>query len=153
MSSVDTGPIVEWLRALLEAGTNRAVGDTESPFKNPSKADFPYSILYAIPGGSFWGPHFTAPDGNADLVFQVSSMGLRPDQARHQADAVRRTLVARQADGSFQVKLDPPQGYEISDRVPAGGPPEEMVESQYTPTVYTIPERYIIRVVAGDPPT
>ena len=150
MSTVDEGPILNWLKTLLEQGTNRPIGDGVAPIVNPSKTGFPYSIIYSLPGGSSWGGFFAQPDANSDVVFQVSSFGLRKDSARFQNDAVRRTICARQANGDFQVQLQDPAPYSIADRVMGeNGPPDED-ETQFTPEVYTFSQRYTIRVTQGD---
>lgn len=149
----DVSGVFNWVKDLLERGTGRPIGDTESPIARPEAGDFPYAILATVPGLATWGPELSQPDQNFDLVVQVSSAGLRPDQARWMADRVRSTMLARHPDGSFQVNPDAqPQGFVVVDRLPNGGPPENLVEATYTPTVYTLPERFTIRTVVGDPP-
>lgn len=148
MSTVDTGPIVDWLLDLLRAGTGKEIGDHQSP-ESPS---FPYGVLTVLDGSTFGGPPLVAPEADMDIPVQVDSIGRTPAQARWMADIVRRTLVARFPGGRFQVNADDPEGYHVADRQTAGGPTVPIPEGNTADRVWSLPERFTIRITAGDRP-
>lgn len=141
------GPIVTWAVNLLTGGTGRPVGDQESPGAVP---DFPYAVV-SVMQSDFAGPALYSPEADADVGIQVDSVGTTVEQARWMSDSVRRTLVAR-INGGFQVKIDDPSGYQIADRQTDGGPQPPIPEGSSASRVYTVPERFTIRVTAGDNP-
>ena len=146
MSTVDTSPICRWLLELLESGTDKQIGDHQSP----TSPVFPYGVLTILDGSTFGGPPLVAPEADMDIPFQVDSVGRTPEQARWLADRVRRTIVARHSDGSFQVTADDPEGYHVADRQTAGGPTVPIPEGNTADRVWSLPERYTIRITAGD---
>lgn len=144
MSTVDFAPVAQWLHDLLEQGTARPVGDGEAPVG----AEFPYFVTHVSVGALFGGPALWAPDADADIGIQVDSVGRTIPQARWAADASRRTLVAR-VGGRFQVNRLDPEGYHVADRQTDGGPNLPIPEGTSSNRVYTISERFTLRLTAG----
>lgn len=142
-------PFVDWLIEILSVSTGKQFGDTLSPVARPEKGDFPYGIVDSIPGGNITGT-MSAPDADADLIFQVTSCGLSAKQARWLSDRVRVTLLARNPNGTYQVAPQSPKGWDIAERRPYGGSPVPVPEDTYTPTVYNVPERFVLRVTPGE---
>lgn len=113
MSIVERRPITDWMKALLIAGTGKNGDIGRAPTANV----VPYFIVYVIDGGEEWGA-FSQPQSEAVLVYQVTSVGVRHDQAEWMADRVRRTMLQRDAAGAFLVQLAPPVGVVVQDRRP-----------------------------------
>lgn len=65
--------------AALEAA-NLTVGDGEAPSGSP-----PYAVVYPIPGGRAFGS-LSEPHEDAELVYQVTCVGLTREQAEWVAD-------------------------------------------------------------------
>ena len=129
--------------ALLVTGTGKAVGDPKAPLSTAP----PYSVVFSIPGGGYWGAALVGPEADADFVYQVDAVGLRRSQAEWMADRVRRTILARPSSGSFQVTLVPPTGWAVADRVPDGGPGGVQVDGSPPHEVFSVAERFVLRVV------
>jgi hypothetical protein len=88
--------ITDALVDFLAAQTGRPVGWATAPIDGEGvPVDPPYAIVYALPGGSTWGPGLTGPDEGARLPYQVTSVGLRGDQAAWMADKVRHAMLGR----------------------------------------------------------
>jgi hypothetical protein len=144
VTTPDFDPIVEWFRHLLYQGTGRGVGDSEAPDGRP----FPYAVVHLI-GATFDGPGLYAPDADAAISFQVDSVGRTVKSARWLSDRARLTVLARDS-GSFQVKLDPPAGYEIVDRSEDGGPQAPSPGGNQSDRLWTVSERFVIHTTPGD---
>jgi hypothetical protein len=145
----DRRKVTDAVLSLVAAGTSpRPVGD----HKAPEPLDYPYSVLYAIDGGGFWGPALSAPDRAADFVYQVDAVAKRRDQCEWMADTIRRTFLARQSSGAFQVSLTYPVGWVVADRQPDGGAGTvvrdgPVAEGGDTYWVYSQAQRFVVRVV------
>lgn len=109
----DLLPIVSALVSFLAAQTGKPVGHASAPLVNGQPAAPPYAIVYSLGGGDTWGPFLAGPDEGAQLPFQVTSVGLRADQATWMADKVRRALLAR-TDGQLVPLVVP--GVTVLDR-------------------------------------
>ena len=148
MTVPDRQLLTNSLLAMLTAGTGRPVGDHKAPPPPAPPAVYhPYSVLYSIPGGGFLGAALVAPDADADFVYQVDSVGVRRDQTEWLADRVRRSMLARTASGAFQVSLLSPAGLKIADRLPDGGAGGVQVDGTPPHEVFSIAERFVLRVV------
>lgn len=143
MTVPDRQFITNNLLTMLAAGTGKQVGD----HKAPAVPVYPYSVLYVLPGGEYWGAPLIAPDADVDMYYQVDSIGARRDQVEWLADRVRRTMLARTSGGVFQVSFTNPTGWKVADRVPEGGPGGVQVEGSPPNEVFSIPERFALRVV------
>lgn len=146
MSTVDRQPITEWVQRLLEAGTGRPVFRSDQV---PTTPDYPFCVIHVIDAGEYNGPALRAPERDADLVYQVDSVGQRSDSAEWLADRVRRTILARYVgQRRFQVERPDPTGYKIVDRGPygMGGTMPGDSTGGKPPEVVSWPERFVIRV-------
>src|SRR5438270_13362963 len=95
-------PVTEGLVALLATGTGRPVGVTRAPYKGTDVehvADPPYAIVYPLPGGAVTGSYFSHPDEEVTWVYEVTSVGIRDDQAQWMADVARQSILGRDASG------------------------------------------------------
>ena len=143
MTSPDRRLLTNALVLILENSTSRSIGDHETPENIPSGE--PWAIVYAIPGGNFDGPPLRAPNADGSFVYQVTSAGRSREQAEWMADMVRRTLLARNADGSFQVEFPdttPLQVY-ARDSDSIGG---VTVEGLPTARVFSVADRFTLFV-------
>lgn len=145
MTVPDRRHVTDALIALVAAGTGKACGDHKAPLG----VEPPYSVVYEIPGGAYWGPGLVAPEQNADFVYQVDSVGLTRGQAGWLRDSVTRTMLARASSGGFQVALANPSGLRVADRVADGGPGAIQVEGKPPHEVFSAAERFVLRVVSA----
>ncbi len=134
----------DWFLGLLSA-TGKPVGDIEVPvLPDPNSA---YCIVYPVPGGGFSGPPLVAPDTDAELIFQVTSAGKTREQAQWMAARTRMVVTDRLVSGVFQVTGPaPPDGWQVIDRQPVGGPGGVDAEGKLPHRVYSVPDRYRIYV-------
>lgn len=133
-------PITEALVAFLAAQTGKPVGRATAPLTGAGvPAEPPYAIVYPLTGGATWGPTYDGPDEGADLPYQVTSVGLRQDQAEWMADKVRQAMLARQ-NGSLAAQLAVP-GVTVLDRAITayGGVDREG-------DVVSVPDSFVVRV-------
>lgn len=87
----DRRPLTAALVAYLRTATGRPVGEAAAPVD----AEVPYAIVYPLPGGASWGPTWAAPDEGSSVPYQITSVGLRADQAQLMADKVRQAMLGR----------------------------------------------------------
>lgn len=139
---LERAPLTTALATWLEEAVGRPVGRLQSPVNRP----FPYSVLYAVPGGSFSGPGLAHPDADAGVVYQVNSVALRDTQAEELADAVRSVILGRDGAGAFTTPPPALVGWTIIGRGPDGNPGG--VEYSGTPPkrVFTAAERFVFYV-------
>lgn len=137
---VTNGLITMLTAGISVPGTTRKVGDNEAP--PDASLDDGYAIVYTIDGGSFEGAPLWAPEADAWLVYQVTSVGRKRDQAEWIADRVRLTLLSRVADGGFQVAFPALAGMQVTGREPDGTSPGVIPEGVTPNRVYNVPERF-----------
>ncbi len=155
MTVLDRRPVTTALVGWLATATGKPCGDHRLPTNlpaaptTPGKKPDPYSIVYALDGGGYWGPGLVAPDQAADWLYQVTSVGYSPAQVQWLADAVKRTLLARSASGAFQVAFPAVTGVVIADRMPPEGSGAGGIDiaGKHPDEVFSIPERYVLRAV------
>jgi len=150
-------PVMDWAAKLIFTHTSNPVGDGQAP---PAASDaedsdpYPYGVLHHITA-TRWGAFFANPDGNLDLTVQFDAVGRRVDQARYLSDRAREALLERDSEGTFTHDADAElNGWRVADRAHQSGPMPPSPEGQPPDRVFTIVERYIIRVVStqGDTP-
>jgi hypothetical protein len=124
--------------------TPRLVGDHEAP--PGADLDIGYAVVYTIDGGQFEGASLWAPESEAEVVFQVTSVGRKRNQAQWIADRARLTVLSRLAAGGFQVAFPDPAGMTVTGREPEGSTPGVIPEGVAPNRVYNIPERYRLHV-------
>lgn len=142
MTTPNRHPVTDTLLVLLRRGTGKQVGDMELP----EDVEYPYAILYPIEGGGFDGPPLQSSESDALFTYQVTSAGLSRKQAEWMGDAVRRTVVARSANGDFQVAHDDPEGLRIAGRMVESGAGGVDAQGDPPNRVYSVVERFSIRV-------
>lgn len=136
-------PVTIAFEAMLKTGTGRPIGVGRSPVVggdalNPPPV--PYGIVYPIPGGGFSGS-LAYPDEDAAFEFQVTSVGLRLDQADWMADKVRQCVLARQESGNFVQQMTVTD-HAVVSREPTGPPGAPVL----TDNVWSVAESYYVRV-------
>jgi hypothetical protein len=134
------------LRDMLRTATERPIEIVRAPFKNNDVnqvEDPPYGILYPIPGGGFSGSPLYHPDEDATFTYQVTSVGLRDDQAEWLGDRVREAFLGRDGQGSFVHDLTV-DGLAIVSREPTG-PPGGLVRNDM---LFSVADSYFVRVSA-----
>lgn len=129
------------LIATLAEGTERAVGDHVAPVTVAKDSDYPFLIVYHLPGGDFWGaPLSSNPDANVDVAVQLSSVGRRRDQAQALLDRALRVMLERDATGAFRRPV-----IGVADVVPQGGLGGVEREGAAPNAVYTATARLLLR--------
>lgn len=146
-SVIERKPITDALIAMLAAGTGKPCGDHDIP-PGASLVEG-YSIVYTVDGGSYEGAPLWAPESDAILVYQVSSVGSLRSQAEWIADRVRRTLCSRVPKGGFQVTFPDPAGFRVTSRWPESTVPAPIVTGATAKDrIFTVPERFHLAVEA-----
>jgi hypothetical protein len=138
--------VTDALIVMVASGTARPCGDSESPPEG--KLVEGYTYVHSIDGGDFDGPPLWSPESDATLVYQVTSVGVTREHAEWIADRVRLTMLARVADGGFQVAFPVLAGMKVIHRAPDGISPGVIPEGPPENRVYSVPERYRISVVS-----
>ena len=136
---------IEWLR------DNTTIGNGVGDGVPPSGAEPPYVIVYDSDGASYGtDPDIDTPfmpytEGMLDVPFQLSLVTVRPDQMRLMADRVR-DLMLRIDPATGRPPIPAPTGYVVAAVEPDGsGAP--IIEGETPHRRYTLPERYVLRVV------
>lgn len=125
--------------AALRAQPGWTAHDHPHLITNPT---YPYLALFAIPGGGFTGPPLTAPTADAQLVYQLDSVGTRRDQAQLQGDKAATVLVGRRPDGTFLVDFEGIEGWAFCDRMPTDTTPGGVEVVPAATTLYRDTRRY-----------
>lgn len=107
----------------IRVGDNRAPKFGGSPARTQPDpaADYPYGILYDIPGGARDGD-YEDYSKDATFVYQFSAIGLRRDQAQLIGDRAG-TIVCGRTNGQYTSPLTAPAGLTVMSReldLPAG---------------------------------
>ncbi|MEV4557200.1 hypothetical protein AB0K51_09395 [Kitasatospora sp. NPDC049285] len=91
------------VQAALVASTGRSCGYGAAPLAadKPTGNTIPYCVLYPLGGTSGDGPPFGDADGDARMIYQVTSIGTTAEQAEWMADKVRTALLGRTSVGAF----------------------------------------------------
>lgn len=129
------------IELLKRAPSSKTVLDHPHTVDSPS---YPYLALFAIPGGSFSGPPLTAPDADAELVYQLDAMGTRRDQAQALGDWAAARLLGREADGGYTFDFGEIVGWVVAGRMPTDTTPGGVEVVPATPTLYRDTRRYTI---------
>lgn len=137
---VERRPITSALAAFLALETGKPVGQGTVPLTAAGiPAEPPYAIVYPLTGGDTWGPTYDGPEEGADLPYQVTSVGLRLDQAEWMADRVRQAML-RRLNGALAAQLAVP-GVNVLDRALSG-----FGGADREGDVVSIPDSFIVRV-------
>ncbi|MEV6942994.1 hypothetical protein AB0N07_13535 [Streptomyces sp. NPDC051172] len=93
------------LQSLIVKATGRPCGLGSLPSVDGGPADVPYTILYPL-GGPVGGAPLADTSEDAELVYQLTSVAGRTDQAEWMADRGRRAILERTASGDWRYPLD-----------------------------------------------
>lgn len=148
MNPISTNELSESFKNTLSAATQRPVGLGEAP--TSFKIHEGYYVLYAIPIDGYWDS--LAPfGGEADLVYQVTSVGKSSTHCEWLADRARLCVLARVGDGpAFQVAFTPPAGLTVVDRRPADGLPGTPAPEGTSPNQrWSVAERFVFSVTSS----
>lgn len=111
----------------------------------PEGVDFArpkYAVLTPVDNtGETYGPPLAAPEADAALEYDVTSVGEDRRQAAWIADEVRRIMVGRNAHGAFLADLDA-QGHYVDSREGVGVIGAPRLESG----VWQVVDSYRVRV-------
>lgn len=127
---------------LLET-TTLPIGDHTAPAEVAGK---PWAVLYSIPGGEQSTANLAAVEDGTDLIYQVSSVGRRRDQAEWMADLIRAVIVGRTA-GAFTATWPAMAGLKVADRQMWGGVGGVEPSGEAPHRVWSVAERFLIRIV------
>ena len=122
-------------------GTSPHVYDTVVPVD----AQFPYWVVYQIPGGEGYGPPLTDPDADTQIVVQVDSVAGRRDQAQLNRDRAANVMLSRRG-GALQYDMGAIAGWAFCGRMRNDVPGGVEVEGAPPNAVFTASDRYTIAV-------
>ncbi|MEV4502564.1 hypothetical protein [Streptomyces klenkii] len=106
---IDRAPVTEAVRAMLSKAVGKPCGVGALPTVNGNPASLPYLVLYPL-GGEVDGAPLGDRSEDAHLVYQVTVVAGRTDQAEWVADRTRRALLDRVATGEWAHPLAVPSG-------------------------------------------
>lgn len=137
----DRRPVTAAFIDLLEI-TTLPIGDHTAPTEVAGK---PWAIVYSIPGGALRDDNLAAVENGIDLIYQVTSVGRRRDQAEWMADLVRTTVMARTSSG-FTTAWPAMTGLSVADRQLLGGLGGVEPSGQSPHELWSVAERFLIRL-------
>lgn len=97
---IERGRVTEALQGMLAAATGRPCGRGRLPLVDGRPAPLPYTVLYPQ-GGTVDGAPLADRAEDARLIYQVTVVAARTDQAEWLADRVRRALLGRTTQGAW----------------------------------------------------
>lgn len=131
--------------SMLSIATSRSVGDGEGPIG--ANINQGYYVVYGIPISGDWET-LSAPLLDADLVYQVTSVGKTREHCEWLADRARLTVIGRSGVG-FQVPLNPPAGVSVINRRPESGLPGTPVPEGTPPNQrWSVAERFLLSITS-----
>lgn len=104
---IDRAPVSKAVQDMIAKATGRPCGLGKLPLTNGKPAEVPYTVLYPL-GGSARGAPLADSSEDAELVYQLTSVGGRTDQAEWMADRGRRAVLERAPSGAWRYPLDIP---------------------------------------------
>lgn len=112
------------LREFLEIYSEHPVGDHQAPFDRVDalkQTSAPYSIMHALPGGMSSGPPLGYADSDFNFEYQITVVGLRPDQTLMLLQKIREVMIGRDLNYALKYPLIVP-GLVVMDRTLASPP-------------------------------
>jgi hypothetical protein len=101
--------VTEAVRTMLEAAVGKPCGRGTLPTSGGQPAPLPYLVLYPL-GGHMSGAPLADRSEDARLVFQVTVVAARTDQAEWLADRVRGAVLGRTSSGQWEHPIPLPAG-------------------------------------------
>lgn len=129
---------------LLET-TTIPIGDHTAPDEVAGK---PWAVVYSIPGGGLLDDNLAAVEDGMDLLYQVTSVGRRRDQAEWMADRARSTIIGRTSAG-FSTTFPTITGLNVADRQLWGGVGGVEPSGEAPHQVWSVAERFLLRLVVA----
>ncbi|MGW6021269.1 hypothetical protein [Streptomyces sp. NPDC055099] len=108
---IDRARVTEGLQEVLGVATGRPCGRGRLPLLDGRPAPLPYTVLYPQ-GGLVGGAPLADRAEDAGLVYQVTIVAARTDQAEWLADRVRQALLGRTATGEWSSPI-PAAGVDV----------------------------------------
>lgn len=102
---IDRAPVSKALQEMIAKATGRPCGLGKLPLVNGKPAEVPYTVLYPL-GGSVGGAPLADSSEDAELVYQLTSVAGRTDQAEWMADRGRRAFLERTMSGAWRHSPD-----------------------------------------------
>ncbi|MCZ1019780.1 hypothetical protein [Streptomyces noursei] len=96
--------MTEALRVMVAAATGKPCGLGRLPVVDGEPASLPYTVLYPQ-GGSVGGAPLADAAEDAHLVYQVTVVAARTDQAEWLGDRVREAMLGRSPTGAWMQPL------------------------------------------------
>ncbi|MEU1307820.1 hypothetical protein ABZ419_02835 [Streptomyces cinnamoneus] len=106
---IDRAPVTEAVRSMLGKAVGMPCGVGALPTTAGNPASLPYLVLYPM-GGDVGGAPLGDRSEDAHLVYQVTVVAGRTDQAEWVADRARRVILDRVATGEWAHPLVIPGG-------------------------------------------
>ncbi|MFF4408488.1 hypothetical protein ACFY1P_29590 [Streptomyces sp. NPDC001407] len=106
---INRAPVTEAVRAMLSEAVGKPCGVGALPTVGGAPAPLPYLVLYPL-GGDVDGAPLGDRSEDAHLVYQVTVVASRTDQAEWTADRARRALLDRATAGGWAHPLVVPGG-------------------------------------------
>jgi hypothetical protein len=97
---IDRSPVNRALQEMLAGATGKPCGLGTLPLVGGKPTPVPYTVLYPL-GGTIGGAPLADQAEDAVLLYQVTAVGARTDQAEWLADKVRRALLERTPTGGW----------------------------------------------------
>lgn len=99
MTVPDRRVVTDAVITMLEGATGRPVGDFDAPGDGDSP-EYPYLVVTSIPGGGSSGI-VGNPADTLTIVYQLTSVGLRRDQAEQLAARAHEAMLAIAPSGEW----------------------------------------------------
>lgn len=141
---IERARVTAALQTMLATATGKPCGRGRLPLVDGRPALLPYTVLYAQ-GGPVDGAPLADKSEDGRLVYQVTVVAARADQAEWLADRVRQVLLGRTTEGEWRHPIHVP-GVDVWAR-------ELLVDDGVDPTdsddgVVTAVQRYELSVTA-----
>ncbi|RSO30047.1 hypothetical protein DMH15_26200 [Streptomyces sp. WAC 06725] len=104
---IDRAAVSKAFRRTLAEATGRPCGLGKLPLIDAQPAEMPNLVLYPQ-GGPVGGAPLTDTSEDSELIYQVTAVAARTDQAEWMADRVRRVVLERTAAGDWRWPIDVP---------------------------------------------
>ncbi|RSO40611.1 hypothetical protein DMH15_14725 [Streptomyces sp. WAC 06725] len=104
---IDRAVVSEASRRTQAEATGRPRGLGKLPLVDGQPAEMPYLVLYPQ-GGPVGGAPLADTSEDSELLYQVTAVAARTDQAEGMAHRVRRVVLERTAAGDWRWPIDAP---------------------------------------------
>ncbi|MFF4607913.1 hypothetical protein ACFY12_34895 [Streptomyces sp. NPDC001339] len=141
---IDRGPVTESVQVMLATATGKPCGRGRLPLVRGNPAPLPYTVLYPQ-GGPVDGAPLADKSEDGYLIYQVTVVAARADQAEWLADRVRQAFLGRTAEGGWLHSVDVP-GMDVWARELLVDDGVESADSD--DGVVTVVQRYELSVTA-----